>query len=165
MNMLKLLHRSYTTMMRCALALMSPDICHTVCRSLSLYCRGQLHCHFPKIYLYLWVYTGTDLYYSTLLLVEWSHSGYVTSCFIYSMVAVLWEGGLSWRLLPASGREMCLLWSDGLSCDLAFGCDVSTWFPATHDPSRPVFLTSVRGSKELLMAGGGMKPSLACIVL
>lgn len=59
--------------------------------------------------------------YSTLLLVEWSHCGYVTSCFIYSMVAVVWDRGLGWRLLPASGREMCLLWCDSFLLCLGFG--------------------------------------------
>lgn len=118
------------------------------CDSRYLWSVFVLHCHGPKYTFLPQSKHRTGQYYSTLLLVEWSHSGYVTSCFIYSMVAVLWDRGLSWHLLSASGTEMCLLWSDSLRCGSALGCDVSTWYPATHDHhSQPVFLTSVRGSK------------------
>lgn len=52
-----------------------------------------------------------------------------------------------------------------LFCDLtasavALGCDGSTWFPASHSQSRPVFMTSVRGTRLLVVAGGSIKVPL-----
>lgn len=58
---------------------------------------------------------------SSLLSVEWSHSGYVTTCFINSLVAVLWEQRI--KLTSPVG-----LWHRGSCvCVLACECDVATF--------------------------------------
>lgn len=50
---------------------------------------------------------------SSLLSVEWSHSGYVTTCFINSLVAVLWEQRIKLTSpvgLWHRGSCVCVFW-------------------------------------------------------
>lgn len=69
---------------------------------------------------------------SSPLSVEWSHSGYVTTCFIYRMVAVLREQRIKFTSLVWLWQRdaFLVIWQRLLW--LSFGFDISSRFPATH---------------------------------
>lgn len=64
---------------------------------------------------------------SSLLSVEWSHSGYVTTCFINSLVAVLWEQRIKLTSPVRQWHTGACVWCGRLCCG-APGCDTSSWF-------------------------------------
>lgn len=97
-------------------------------RFFSLYAHSfsQIHVFIPELS------QKPHQFCSSPLSVEWSHSGYVTTCFIYRTVAVLREQRIKFTPFVWLWQRDAFLVIWQLLSWLRFGFDISSRFPATH---------------------------------